>query len=140
MAKLRSPFMNNETLRYAIAGILFGLMFPVVASMIRIVNSGLPLELTSFGVVQGKDSLLWIIDTAPLFLGFFAALAGRRQDNLQIVYEQLKKRESELENMQKDLELRVEERTSDLIVMNRQMSNRAEQLQQIGRASCRERV
>jgi len=129
MTKRRSQFFKNETQRYAFAGILFGLMFPIGASLIRISNSDLPFEISSFGILQSRDSLLWIIDTAPLFLGIFAAIAGRRQDNLQKVYEQLKRRESELEIIQSELEQRVQERTGELVRANKHLSNRAEQFQ-----------
>ena len=131
MTQRQSLLINNETLRYALVGVLFGLMFPLGASLLRIANSDLPFELTSFAVVQRSDSLLWIIDTAPLFLGIFAAIAGRRQDVLQKVYEQLKQRENDLEMIQAELELRVKERTGELVLANQQTSDRAEQLQLI---------
>jgi len=128
MKKLRSQFLKNETRRYAVAGILFGLLFPIGATIIRVANSNLPFKFSSFSFVQSTDSLLWIIDSAPLFLGIFAALAGLRQDNLQIINEQLIQRERELEDTQSKLEQRVEERTHELVVANRQMGRRAEQL------------
>lgn len=128
MKKPRSQFLNSETWKYAVAGVLFGLLFPIGATVIRIANTKLPFIFSSVGFVQSTDSLLWIIDTAPLFLGIFAALAGLRQDNLQNIYEQLKQRERELENAQSELEQRVEERTRELVVANRQMTRRAEQL------------
>jgi len=131
MTQRRSPFINTETQKYALIGVLFGLMFPLGASLLRIANTGLPFELASFAIVQRSDSLLWIIDTAPVFLGIFAAIAGRRQDVLQNVYERLKQRENELEIIQAELELRVKDRTSELVFANKQMSDRAEQLQLI---------
>jgi len=129
MLKKRNRFLNRETQRYAIAGVLFGILFPISATIIRISNSNLPFELSSIGVVQGTDSLLWIIDTAPIFLGIFSAFAGYRQDNLLNVYNQLKQRETELEDAQKGLNQRVEERTRELVIANQQMVKRAEQLQ-----------
>jgi GAF domain-containing protein len=123
-----SRLIMTETQKYALIGALFGLAFPIVATIVRISNSDLPFQLTSVVYVQSTDSLLWIIDTAPLFLGFFAAFAGRRQDNLQQVNDKLRQREIELENAKQNLELRVEERTHELIVANQQTSKRAEQL------------
>jgi transcriptional regulator with GAF, ATPase, and Fis domain len=128
MKKQRSPFLKNETQRYAAVGILFGLLFPGIATIVRIANSGLPLGFSSIAMVQATDSLLWIINTAPLFLGLFAALAGRRQDRLINTYEELKQRERELENVQHALGQRVEERTRELLIANQQMTKRAEQL------------
>ena len=128
MTNLRYRFLKNETQRYAAIGILFGLMFPLAATIIRVLSLKLPFGFISFGFVQSTDSLLWIIDTAPLFLGIFAAAAGLRQDNLYNTYEQLKQREQELENTQSQLEQRVQERTHELVVTNQQMTKRAEQL------------
>ena len=74
----------NETTKYTIYGALFGLCFPVGAvvflSIIGDINAG---TLTAI-IVQAHDNhLLYIIDTAPFFLGLFARLAGIRQDRLQ---------------------------------------------------------
>jgi GAF domain-containing protein len=123
-----SRLAMTETQKYALIGALFGLTFPIIATLVRILNSGLPLQFTSIVHVQANDSLLWIIDTAPLFLGFFAALAGRRQDLLQQVNERLRQREIDLENSKQNLEQRVEERTRELLVANQQTGKRAEQL------------
>src|SRR5512135_3008871 len=76
-------FLKTATRRYAAAGAAFGLMFPVIATFISILEAQLPLSLASAIAVQRTQPLLWIIDTAPLFLGLFAALAGRREDRLQ---------------------------------------------------------
>jgi hypothetical protein len=64
--------LKTEAQKYALAGAVFGLLFPVTATLMRIANSNLPFELASIITVQVTDSLLWIIDTAPFFLGLFA--------------------------------------------------------------------
>jgi len=122
---------NSNTLNYALVGMLFGLMFPVIATSIRVFDSKLSLEMSSILLVQSSDSLLWIIDTAPLFLGLFAAYAGRRQDKLKILYEELQKREKELTAFQATLEQRVDLRTKDLLEANQQAEKRATQLQTV---------
>ena len=76
-------FFNTATRRYAAAGAAFGFLFPIVATLISILEAQLPLSLASVIAVQQARPLLWIIDTAPLFLGLFAALAGRREDKLE---------------------------------------------------------
>jgi GAF domain-containing protein len=124
-------FLKTETQKYALAGAVFGLLFPVVATMIRIANSNLPYELSSVVTVQSSDSLLWIIDTAPFFLGLFAFFAGQRQDNLQKLNSELKQREYELENIKIILENSVEERSQELVLLNQQIVKRAEQLRLI---------
>jgi signal transduction histidine kinase len=49
-------------------------------------RQGLPLSLVSVWYVQVSQPLHWIINTAPLFLGLFAAFAGLRQDRLRMIY------------------------------------------------------
>ena len=122
---------RTETHKYTLAGAVFGLLFPVAATLIRIANSKLPYELSSAITVQTSDSLLWIIDTAPLFLGLFAFFAGQRQDHLQKLNSELKQRENELENIKTNLEKSVEERAQQLVIINQQTVKRAEQLRLI---------
>ena len=64
---------NNNTLNYALVGTLFGLIFPIIATVIRVYDSNLSFGIPAIISVQSSDTLLWIIDTAPLFLGLFAA-------------------------------------------------------------------
>ena len=127
MKRIGIPLKTNAQ-RYALAGAVFGLIFPIVASIIRILNAGLPLRFSSVITVHINDPLLWIIDTAPIFLGFFASLAGRRQDDLEKTNSVLRAREQELETTQLALEERVKERTRELTTMNLLVAERAEQL------------
>jgi len=91
---------SSATRRYAIYGALFGLGFPVVATIADALFQGIALTPGSVLAVQARQPLHWIIDTAPFFLGLFAALAGHRQD--------------ELANLNTDLDRRVAERTAEL--------------------------
>lgn len=120
--------LKSETQRYALAGAIFGLLFPLGATFIRMQLLGLPINLPNALKAQATDPLLWIIDTAPLFLGLFAAIAGRRQDNLQKLNAELRRQGSELEISRQTLEKRVEERTADL-------TKRATQLHTIATAA-----
>jgi len=72
------------TRRYAIYGALFGLTFPIVASLVQaaVVSKRIGVSFSAgLGASQGEP-LIWIIWTAPLFLGFIASIAGRSQDQL----------------------------------------------------------
>ena len=129
--KQKSQFLKNQTQRYAVMGILFGLLFPIVATIIRIAVLHLPFGLTGIVIAQSTDPLLWIIDTAPLFLGLFASLAGRRQDVLEALNSELMTRENELRSMQSTLEQRVEQRTEELALAHQKSEKRARQLQTI---------
>ena len=74
---------RRATFRYLCYGALFGALFPLAATLLDIAAQGLPLSARSVATVQSAQPLHWMIDTAPLFLGLFAALAGRRQDSLE---------------------------------------------------------
>ena len=104
----------NETQKYALLGAGLGLLFPVIAVTILIVAAGLSFSIPSIEAVHANNPLLWIIDTAPLFLGFFASLAGKRQEQVNDLIDQLRARESEMLSQQQNLEKRVDERTSRL--------------------------
>ncbi|NWG35548.1 MAG: GAF domain-containing protein [Chloroflexi bacterium] len=121
----------NSTQKYALFGVLFGLLFPVGATIFRVWETGLPMSLSSLLSVQAADKLLWIIDTAPIFLGGFAWLAGYRQNALLRTNEQLLQTEKMLKESQTALELRVTERTTALIIANQNAEKRAEQLQTV---------
>ncbi|HSM93868.1 MAG TPA: methyl-accepting chemotaxis protein [Anaeromyxobacteraceae bacterium] len=67
--------------RYAVYGILLGLMFPVVGNFIRFAQGGFTLDLAGARAANA-DPLLLIIWSAPLFLGALASYAGRHQDQI----------------------------------------------------------
>lgn len=68
--------------RCAIIGAGFGLIFPVLALIIRVVQFGWSQTL---GLIL-SDPLLWIIGTAPIFLGGIAWAAGKQHE---LVLEQI---------------------------------------------------
>jgi GAF domain-containing protein len=104
----------SETQRYALLGGLFGFLFPLTATLFRILISQLPLTISSMITMQRTDPLLWVIDSAPLFLGLIAGYAGRKQDMLLKINEELNNRESQLKKYQLNLEERVNERTNEI--------------------------
>lgn len=116
-------FVNslNETQKYALMGMAFGFVFPIIAVIIRIFSAGLSITAANIAAVHSNDPLLWIIDTAPVFLGLFASMAGRRQDQVKELIQQLRGRESEMLVQQQDLEKRVDERTSRLFRKTEQL-------------------
>ncbi len=108
------PSVNNQTRRYALAGILFGFLFPLLATAIKFMQLQLSPTLANMVFIHRSDNLLWIIDTAPIFLGFFAALAGWRHGALMASNAVLEARERDLKEIQLDLEKRVSARTLEL--------------------------
>jgi PAS domain S-box-containing protein len=73
---------QSARIRYALIGSLFGLCFPVGATLIDAYMRGFTWSWSNLVEIQASQPLLWVIDTAPLFLGLFALFAGRRQDAL----------------------------------------------------------
>jgi methyl-accepting chemotaxis protein len=70
--------------RYALYGALFGLFFPFAGTLLQAVFEASAVGFRG-GLARAQSMpLLWIIDTAPLFLGALASFAGRRQDQLLV--------------------------------------------------------
>jgi signal transduction histidine kinase len=69
-------YASTAAYRYGIAGALFGFLFPAVSILFEMGRLSLPIGFQSISVVHSLSPLLFVIDTAPLFLGMFATLAG----------------------------------------------------------------
>ncbi len=76
---------QSERTNYTIYGLLFGAAFPIGASLIVAALADDGLSLATIVQAQRSDPLLWIIDSAPIWLGWFASLCGMRQDRLREV-------------------------------------------------------
>lgn len=110
----RSANSLNEMQKYALTGVGIGLLFPIAAIVFRILAADLAFSLSSIAAVHTSDPLLWLIDTAPIFLGLFASLAGRKQDEVYQLVRLLRARETDLLSQQQELETHVDERTERL--------------------------
>ncbi len=75
------PF-KMEADNYTLYGVLFGCMFPLGATIIESIHAQGSLTLANVMLVQRGNVLLWIIDSAPFWLGLFARIGGIRQDLL----------------------------------------------------------
>jgi len=69
----------STTNKYTLIGVLLGFLFPLIASAIISIENNLSLLQSQ---TQG-GFLIWIIDTAPLFLGLVARVAGIKQETLE---------------------------------------------------------
>jgi len=72
----------SEVIKFTIAGVIFGIIFPFLSTSIEIINQNLPFNFPSFLLMHQQNPLLWIIDTALLVLGFFGYQIGIRQQKL----------------------------------------------------------
>ncbi len=118
-------------LRYTLYGVIFGCVFPILSSLIWISQFHLPWQWASLVEVQKNNPLQWIIDTAPIFLGAFAAIAGVRQVHVQklndALQSQLVERNrlvSELESTQELLQKHIQKQLNQLQTAA-QIANRA---------------
>ncbi|MFC1996349.1 GAF domain-containing protein [Chloroflexota bacterium] len=112
---------HKNTIRYTMIGVVFGLCFPIFGTIIGTYDAGIPLTFENFGLVQAESYLLWIINTAPVFLGIFAGFAGFRQDKLAQQYLILKTEISarrqavgEIESLKNNFDQEIIERTLKL--------------------------
>lgn len=126
-----SSVRHTDTFRYALVGALCGFAFPLAATWVELVSRKLSFGLASTMEIHRTTPLLWIIDTAPLVLALFAALAGRRQDAVQRLNAMLVMRETDMQTAQATIEQHVQERTGELERANQQISRHASQLKTI---------
>jgi diguanylate cyclase (GGDEF)-like protein len=76
---------KSVTWRYAASGAVFGLLFPLGSMALLLATGAVGAPATAAGLLAATHAhspLLYVIDTAPLFLGVFAAFAGVRQARL----------------------------------------------------------
>lgn len=77
---------------YAVYGALFGLCFPVLASLLEAYLTFHSISPGNLFKAQAGSPLLWIIDSAPLFLGLFAAIGGKQMDRVHVINDELNER------------------------------------------------
>ena len=113
-ATVRKPWMKNYTLTSTAYGVVFGFLFPLAATIIHCVLHKISVSPANIVAAHANNPLLIIIDTAPLFLGLFAALAGKRQDTIYRLSRMLEKkldtRTRELAETSESLDNEVKER------------------------------
>lgn len=99
-----ADYDNNYRLRYAIYGALCGVLFPIAGTLIECSLEFGFFSPDHFLKCQQNNPLLWIIDTAPLFLGLLASFAGLQMDKV---------REKNIELNEKYLQMNVLRQMAD---------------------------
>lgn len=100
--------------KYLLYGASFGFCFPLIATLLDAWLSTGHISYQSTFQSQLHNPLIWMIDTAPIFLGLFAYLGGRQYDKLDISQAHIRKLNNLLEDKNKELEVKVQERTAKL--------------------------
>lgn len=79
--------MNVQS-KYFIYGFSFGLCFPIMAIGLQMVLSKLSFSVSNVFLAHKHNSLIYMIDTAPIFLGLFAWIGGiSKQKSLVLLNE-----------------------------------------------------
>lgn len=99
--------------QYSIVGLIFGAIFPIVGMVLLAIDAKLPINFATFWQLQQTEPLLWIIDSAPLFLLIYAAFGGLREDQMRNAFRNLV---AERENVTelRDLTNRLQRRSTQL--------------------------
>ena len=95
--------------RYLIYGVLFGGLFPIFATIIVSYQEFNDFTFQYAMDIQSKNLLIWIIDSAPFFLGMFALKAGLKQQKIN--------------DINTNLEIKVKEQTAGIAKINDQLRN-----------------
>ena len=89
---MAGKFLRSQKSWYALYGALFGCCFPIIGSFIQCYSLFSSVSIDNLLRSQRQSPLLWIIDSAPLFLGLFASLAGKQMDKVRLINTELNER------------------------------------------------
>ena len=81
-SRLRKVF-NTEQKMYALYGGLFGLMFPIIGTIVECYIQNMGFNCSQLLVCQASTPMLWIIDIAPIVLAVFSSFAGQQMDRVR---------------------------------------------------------
>ena len=84
MTTQRQDKKTSELVKYTIYGALFGFCFPIMGTLIQSYVLFEDFQFDHLIEAQRSSPLLWIIDTAPFFLGLFASFGGRQLDVVKV--------------------------------------------------------
>ncbi|MEM0997707.1 MAG: ATP-binding protein [Bacteroidota bacterium] len=73
----------RTSIKYLLLGAGFGILFPILSTGIALIYRELPVDGAHILQVQVTEPLLWVIDTAPIFLGLLAWFAGKLHQRLE---------------------------------------------------------
>lgn len=80
---------KNYFIIYSILGFLFGLLFPIFSTIFQCYLDNKSISLFLLLKTQFNSPLIWVIDSAPIILGFVASLGGKRYDQLNKILDEI---------------------------------------------------
>jgi two-component system sensor histidine kinase/response regulator len=81
--------LNTEQKMYALYGGLFGLMFPIIGTLVECYIENMGFHCSQLLVCQANTPMLWIIDIAPIVLAIVASFAGQQMDHVRKTNDEL---------------------------------------------------
>jgi diguanylate cyclase (GGDEF)-like protein len=102
---------KSVTWRYAAGGAVFGLFFPLASMAMLLATGEVGVAASAVGALAAAHAhspLLYVIDTAPIFLGLFAGFAGVRQTRLVALNASLEQQVADKTAMLRDALQRAE--------------------------------
>lgn len=94
---------SKVIINYTLIGMLFGTLFPFTAFLFEIEFAGLDISIDSLKLIHFHNKLLYMIDTAPIFLGLFSFFAGVNYAKAYFLNKELKQITGELIESKKEL-------------------------------------
>jgi two-component system sensor histidine kinase/response regulator len=105
---------RDPIIRYTSLGLAYGLLFPILTTLLEINHLQLNVNLATFVQIQASHNMFWLIDLMPLLVGVFSYLVGKREKDLAQLNSQLEgkisERTEELLHAFQDLKAENEER------------------------------
>jgi two-component system, sensor histidine kinase and response regulator len=87
-------YKNRTIIRYVMAGFAAGFVFPILGFLLEFGTRNLPWTFESLLSIQVNQPLIWIIELAPLVLGFMAGLAGQQRNSSMALFQAKKEWET----------------------------------------------
>lgn len=109
--------------KYFIYGFIFGLCFPVMAIGFQLFLSKLSFSLANLGIVHEENPLIYMIDSAPLFLGFFAYIGGVSKHKSLMLLKEFKGLAEDLSQSNNQLNLNSEKIFSELLKSSKEIED-----------------
>lgn len=105
-------FNTRKTLiSYTLVGVVFGACFPLGAAIFESYVTKIPFSLSTIGIYHQNNPLMYMIDTAPIFLGLFAlaggvsrAKAGRANAETEVLLKDIHETNNENEGLLEQFE------------------------------------
>jgi PAS domain S-box-containing protein len=109
----KKTFFSSRKVRYGLLGFGLGVLLPAIGLLFEVQFAHLPFTVAAFVQYHNTRPVLWIMETAPLFLGITFGIFGAWQDKLaemaasldRKVQEGLKDLNQANERLQQDMDL-----------------------------------